>query len=699
LAVTITATSVANSLSTASAAVTVPAITVDTEPQSISVVATTTQQFTATVANDPNNKGVTWTLACSTNACGSISSNSSASGAAITYTAPALSSADLSVNLTATSVTDSTKFSTASITVPAIVVQPVSPPSAILPVNATQQFAATTLYDPTNSGVNWTLTQNGANCSPACGSVSPANTASGSPTTFTAPSALPATAAVTLNATAAADSTKSATAAITLTNGTAKLVPAALDFTCKFRPHNFCPPPPQSIALTDTGAAPLTVNNISIVGTNSALFHQSNDCGATLDAGSTCTVTVTFNPVAVGSFSASVSFNDSSTDSPQQATLTGKATALNMLSQDSAHAELETTQASAVPTPTGSERVGTRVIHFMDGSREDPYLTNGSKRELAMRVWYPASLEAKAGCVPAVYTSPAVWNYFAQIVGVHPFPVKTNSCWEAPVGAGTHPVIIFSPGFTATFTDYTFLTEDLASRGYIVASVAHTYETTVVELRDGRLAKSVLGSHLGGPANGDGKSLSTATYARTLDLNAALAELERLNSRDVAFAKKLDLSRIAVAGHSLGALSALIEAQVEPRFKAAILMDGFVPSALPSATRKPVLLIAAGRDHWEPTECHLWNNLAGPRMAVNLTGVEHAAMGDWIWLTPNSVEAGPMGSEKTMAAIREYVATFLDAHLRGVALEPSREQLLSGAATEFPAAVVVRQEQSLCSKP
>ncbi len=63
--------------------------------------------------------------------------------------------------------------------------------------------------------------------------------------------------------------------------------------------------------------------------------------------------------------------------------------------------------------------------------------------------------------------------------------------------------------------------------------------------------------------------------------------LERLNSRDAAFEKKLDLSRIAVAGHSLGALSALLDAQIEPRFRAAILMDSFVPAALPSATKKP----------------------------------------------------------------------------------------------------------------
>ena len=697
--VTITATSVANALGSASATVTVPSITVDTEPQTATVVATTTQQFTGTVANDPNNKGVTWTVSCSTKLLRNVLFQTTASGAAVTYTAPGLSSSDLTVTVTATSVTDTTKSSTAAVTVPAIVVQPISPVSGIIPINATQQFVTTVRFDPTNGGVNWTLAQNGTSCSPACGTVSPASTPSGTATTFTGPASLPASAAVILSASAVADTSKSANAVITLSSGTAKIIPSSLSFSCKLKPRNLCPPPSQTIALTETGGAPLTIDSISITGPSPTLFHESNDCGASLTASSSCTVTVTFHPIVVGSFTASVSFADSSPDSPQQVGLTGRATSAQIANQAGARSELAGTTEAAVPPPTGPALVGTRVIHLTDASREDPYLANGTRRELAMRLWYPASLQGNTKCIPAAYASPAVWNYFAQLVGVRPFPVKTNSCWEAAVAAGPHPVVVFSPGFTATFTDYTFLTEDLASRGYVVAAVAHTYESTGVELRDGHMAKSVLGSHLGGPMKGDDLSLSTALYVRMLDLQSAVSELERLNSRDAAFEKKLDLSRIAVAGHSLGALSALLDAQIEPRFRAAILMDSFVPAALPSATKKPVLILAAGRERWEPTECRLWSNLAGPRFAVNFPGAEHVAMGDWIWLTRNSVEAGAMGPDKTMAAIRDYIAAFLDAHLRDMTLEPARERLLNGVSAEYPDAVIVKQEQSLCGEP
>jgi hypothetical protein len=100
-------------------------------------------------------------------------------------------------------------------------------------------------------------------------------------------------------------------------------------------------------------------------------------------------------------------------------------------------------------------------------------------------------------------------------------------------------VVVFTPGFTATFSDYSFLMEDLASRGYMVAAVAHTYERTATEIGDGRLAKSVFGSHLGGPRKGNDRSLSTAAYVRVLDLKSvATAFLLRFMDRISGFSRR-----------------------------------------------------------------------------------------------------------------------------------------------------------------
>jgi hypothetical protein len=86
--------------------VTPPAVVSITVAPATSTVQTgQTQQFTAAVTNDSQNKGVTWVLSgtgCSGAACGALSASSSASGAAVTYTAPAAPPAPASVTLTAT---------------------------------------------------------------------------------------------------------------------------------------------------------------------------------------------------------------------------------------------------------------------------------------------------------------------------------------------------------------------------------------------------------------------------------------------------------------------------------------------------------------------------------------------------------------------------------------------------------------------
>ena len=80
---------------------------------------------------------------------------------------------------------------------------------------------------------------------------------------------------------------------------------------------------PQAITLTNSGTTVLTITNISVTGTNSGDFAESNDCGSSLVAGAKCTITVTFTPTATGSRVAAVSIADSAPNSPQSVPLTG----------------------------------------------------------------------------------------------------------------------------------------------------------------------------------------------------------------------------------------------------------------------------------------------------------------------------------------------------------------------------------------
>jgi len=502
---------------------------------------------------------------------------------------------------------------------------------------------------------------------------------------------------VTLTATSVTDTSKTSGATITLTVGTVKLVPANLSFpTTQVGTSKS----PLTTTLTNAGAGTLNVSGITIMGADPGDFSQTNTCIPTVGTGNTCGITVTFKPTAKGSRFANVSISDDSAGSPQQVGLSGKGCILNRgkcitaaslnLAVQSALAEKKT---AVVPRPSGPDKVGTRVMELLDPTRDDPYLANGAKRDLLVRFWYPASVAE--GCKPAEYTPPIVWNYFSQLLGISLPQLTTNSCLNAPITEGAHPVVVFTHGYTGTFTDYTFLFEDLASRGYVVASVDHTFEATAVAFPDGRFAKSVLGSHLGKTIRNDDEAFAFAVSVRLGDLKFVANELERLNaSPQSPFLGQLDMSSIAVAGHSIGGLTALLGLQQEPRFRAGIFIDGVVPDSRFSATKKPVLLLTAGREQWGEDECRLWGELRGPRLAVNLRASEHVTPTDAVWLAKGVIKTGTAGTEKTVAAIRDYIAAFLDVNLTGKSSDP----LLAGPSADYPDADVTTPTRSLCGE-
>jgi len=79
----------------------------------------------------------------------------------------------------------------------------------------------------------------------------------------------------------------------------------------------------QQIMLSNTGNAVLSIDSITIIGTNAAEFSQTNSCSASLAADSSCTINVTFTPTAAGTATASVSITDNAAGSPQTVPLTG----------------------------------------------------------------------------------------------------------------------------------------------------------------------------------------------------------------------------------------------------------------------------------------------------------------------------------------------------------------------------------------
>jgi hypothetical protein len=83
---------------------------------------------------------------------------------------------------------------------------------------------------------------------------------------------------------------------------------------------------PQIISLKNSGSADLTGVKITITGAAAASFAETNNCGATVSAGTSCSVSVIFTPASAGALSATVNIADNATNSPQTIALSGTGT-------------------------------------------------------------------------------------------------------------------------------------------------------------------------------------------------------------------------------------------------------------------------------------------------------------------------------------------------------------------------------------
>lgn len=192
-------------------------------PQTVEAGQTVNITASVSSAAPSTNLGVTWTLSgsgCTGATCGSLTNETSTS---VTYTAPASVPSSFTVNLTATSMADSTKSASLQIAVAAISVTINSKVTELAAGSGNgfeKEFNATVQDDPAGKGVTWALTANGSPCSPTCGTLSMGNA---SFVFYIPPSTVPASPAdmPTITATSISDATKSDADQFTIFDGSA----------------------------------------------------------------------------------------------------------------------------------------------------------------------------------------------------------------------------------------------------------------------------------------------------------------------------------------------------------------------------------------------------------------------------------------------------------------------------------------------
>lgn len=359
------------------------------------------------------------------------------------------------------------------------------------------------------------------------------------------------------------------------------------------------------------------------------------------------------------------------------------ATGLTLVPQPASAA---TAPILSIPAPTGPHHVGATTLDLKDTSRADPWVLTDPARELMVTMWYPTDVDHGA-TVP--YETLAESQGY--LIGKHAtdyLPVDslsevvTHAYLNAPPAGLPHslPLIVLSPGYTGQRSSVTSLAEDLASHGYVVAAIDHTYETYAIEFPDGRIA-------------------TCATCAIDDDQDTFFPKLFQVHAADVSFvlneltgahrawsgSRLIDATRIGMAGHSAGGAAAFSAMLADSRIDAGIDMDGTTYDQLPdSGLSRPFMFLGTQAEHspgQDSTWDHDFSRLTGWRRWITVAGTIHNSFSDYQAFTDEiGLDLGGTTTGlRSIEITRRYDLAMFDLHLRHIP-----QPLLDSASACYP---------------
>lgn len=239
---------------------------------------------------------------------------------------------------------------------------------------------------------------------------------------------------------------------------------------------------------------------------------------------------------------------------------------------------------SKLPVPTGNFKVGTQAFHFVDRGRDEIFSkTANGKRELMVQVWYPAqNISGKpASFIPdAQILKPMARNYgLPSFTFEHLRYILSHSYKGADISSanGSYPLVIINPGYGSSRFLHTSQAENLASHGYIVVAIDHTYNTFATVFPDGRITTCKTDEYFSAKNDYQTETGNRDKVGKVLtdDVAFTIDQFEQINSGQIPnnLKGKLDLSHIGVLGHSIGGATAY-DSSYDNRITAGIDLDG-----------------------------------------------------------------------------------------------------------------------------
>lgn len=306
--------------------------------------------------------------------------------------------------------------------------------------------------------------------------------------------------------------------------------------------------------------------------------------------------------------------------------------------------------------PTGTYRIGTRILHLEDSTRAEmhPWAHQGN-RQLVVQLWYPTTVKKGSKAQYRKKTETSFRSSYQTVL-------DTDAFENAPLASGRFPVIVHNHAWHGSRHRATYMLQEFASHGFVVAAVSHPYNSSQVELSDGRIAVADKGQDLGFSLHHyipleqriflaeEELKLQTIDCRFVLD---KLAELDATNGHPLH--GHLQMNRVAGHGVSFGGAVSMELAKEDPRVCSAVSLDGVLHGKTAAeGWDKPSLLIdsqwmvtlnqaAPDADIRGVETTKLWNDMArskdqflskcgGLRVIVN--GAGHDDFSDQIFMSP-----------------------------------------------------------------
>jgi dienelactone hydrolase len=344
---------------------------------------------------------------------------------------------------------------------------------------------------------------------------------------------------------------------------------------------------------------------------------------------------------------------------------------------------------TTLPAPDGPHAVGTVTFSWVEPEREERYGAEpGEPRELVAQVWYPADRAAPVDPAPWVEQADRFGAAAARELALPSFALghlglihshATEDVEGAAAADGSRPLLVYSHGWRGFRSIHSTLLESLASHGYVVAAVDHTYGSLASVFPDGRvlpLDPQALPQGVAVEVREDAGEQLVSTFAR--DVESLLEQLEVGLPPEVM--ATVDLERLGLLGHSTGGGATILACSWIPGCAAVVGFDPWVehvPDDLIGAGLE-IPLLSLRSEEWigDANDKRLRRLHAGtdaPEGLVAMAGVEHRDFTLLPMLSPLAQQvgfSGPTPGAVTHDIVEAWTLRFFDHHLRARGADP-----------------------------